>query len=95
MKTPEQRALEPAERAAAKERQKAGLKQGKMAARSGNLPERGKGKTRDKVAAHASGGKLPQQAKGKTSAKDLTGVPATSAKDLTEVRERARLGVTG
>jgi ParB-like chromosome segregation protein Spo0J len=44
------RALEPLEKAAAKERQAAGLKQGRNAPRAGKLPERDKGRAADKVA---------------------------------------------
>src|SRR5258706_16376445 len=44
------RVLEPLEKAAAKERQAAGLKQGKNAPRVGKLPERDKGRAADKAA---------------------------------------------
>jgi ParB-like chromosome segregation protein Spo0J len=43
------RRLEPLEKAAAKERQQAGLKQGKEASRAGELPKREKGRAADKA----------------------------------------------
>jgi ParB family transcriptional regulator, chromosome partitioning protein len=44
------RGLEPLEKVAAKERQQAGLKQGKEAPRAGKLPKREKGRAADKAA---------------------------------------------